>query len=101
MKLPTGTIFLTKKDGGKRVVTTVIPAQDVEMNVDHLLKCGDCGLRYNGADERCVWCGSKDKVKEIHSNTIRLCDEEIEPGGEPRISDDVYEQCQEEVLEMF
>jgi len=71
MKLPTGTIFLTKKDGGERVVTTVIPAQDVEMNIDHLLKCGDCGLRYNGADERCAWCGSKDRVKEIHSNTCR------------------------------
>jgi hypothetical protein len=75
MKLATGTIFLTKKDGGKRVVTTVIPAQDVEMNVDHLLKCGDCGLRYHGADERCVWCGFKDKVKEIHRDTCRLCDE--------------------------
>jgi hypothetical protein len=98
---PTGTIFLTKKTRTDRVVVTVIPAKDIELNVDHLVKCADCGLRYDGGEECCVWCGSEERVLEVSNQYCRLCDEEIKSGEASELSDDVHQSCQDEVREMF
>jgi len=98
---PTGALFFYKNRHRQKIVLTVIPARDIELNTNHLVKCSGCGLRYEGSDKVCPWCGCSETEKETKSQVCKMCGEEIEPGKGVFETYAVHKRCRDEMTELF